>query len=172
MKLALFLAICACLACASAAAFYEYIGMIRVGFSIVECAISSCDAFRNGDYLTDVEEMIKAALDSIIVMGLAKKLDRIDRAQDWITGAPHPARDYPYPPNLLSARSSVNHNYTMEELHIKQSDPMSIAIYEAFTGNSGPHHRKRDTIEWPDVKYVEDDGHFEINLAVAPMGTS
>jgi len=170
MKPVLFLAFCGFLACASAYAFYEWFGMIRLGFAVVECAVGSCEAFRDGDYYTGVKEMVKAALDATILMGLAKKLDRADRAQDWAVGAPRPPRAYPYPPNLLSARSSVNRNYTMEELRIKQSNPMSIALYEAFTGNSGPHHRKRDTIEWPDVKYVQDDGHFEINLAVAPDG--
>ena len=157
--------LCVLLVGVTAVGFFELVGIIRTGINIAECAVGSCEAFRNGDYATGVKDMVKAALDATIVMGLARKLDRTEAVQDFIQGSPV-GQSYAYPP--LQPRSRSHHNYTMDELHIKQSDPMSIAIYEAYTGNSGPHHIKRDTMEWPDVKYVQDDGHFEINLVAAP----
>lgn len=173
MKFPFWMIVCATLVCVCAAKILEYFGMVRLLMSANDCGRAGCVAFQGGDYATGVYELVKAALDATVAIGLALDTDRREAIQDWLRRPTVRVRDYPYPPNIVSRSSTrlpsrPGRNYTMEELHIKQDNPMSVAIYEAFTGNSGPHHFKRDTIEWPDVKYFEDDGHFEFNLAVAP----
>jgi hypothetical protein len=81
MKVELFyaIALCASIVGIGSFGFSVTLGLVRAVMNISSSALGTLEAFNNGDYGKTVWEIGKLALDTILVIGIGRLLDRTRR---------------------------------------------------------------------------------------------